>query len=1583
MTKKLFLFIGIVFFTNILFAITPPTISNFRIEASEPDRVYFDSDKPIIGSSYNGFTISNKSISSITINEGQLSNHYLTVSEKFTYWDNNTIRYEGGSDIKDVNGNALIEFTLSYIVNNIPEPDANEYRYVTTSATGGGDGKSEDSAWTLEEAFDKANAGITVWIKAGNYGNQNLSLYNDGTPVSPLKFIGYKNSPGDITSNYYDYGKTWSTNEMPTLTGKSPSTGHAIQLMGVNYVVFRNLQITNYYKGIRANNTKNSNLIFDRVNGLTFGGNNSSPNDLNASFIDLATYKSGSGYRPFTSNNNMKVLDCRGVNASMGNFTLFGDGNNLIKDTKSYNDRTGKYDHSDYQISVNGHNNIITNCYAENFNTKSTNNSTHGIGIRGSSNLSNTYNLIEKSQGINIAEPFYIRNYGSNYNVIKDCVAGNNANSSNYTSNENTGVVWIWGGSNYNIIERVKGHNTTFGIGFKDNREEGNTNDNTIGSHNIIRNSVFSKTKYSIYVQSNNPSNAASTLINNTIINCTFDDSNYFYKEIYSKVSNLKVINSQILNVKKNVATAPSNSSLNVSFENSNFYNSWGTESGKGNISVDPKLDKYYKPTDNTPKSITEGGQISELVNYDYDMKFRGNVNTIGAYQYGENTTGYIDVDAGLDVEICKGSEISLTATIVGEGTFLWSTGETSSSINVSPEKTTTYTVTVTNGENSASDEVVVTVNDLPLVDLGEDVVSCSGNEVVLTAVGVGDFLWSTGETTPSITVSPTETTKYSVSASNACDSTVTDEILVKIVDSTVNAGDDVSICSGSEVTLTAEGADNYLWSTGETTASIIVSPTETTTYSVTSAIGECSISDDVVVTVTESPSVNLGEDLTVCSGSELTLTAEGSGNFLWNTGETSQTITVAPLETTTYIATASVLCGGENLSVSDTIVVNVIPGITLDAGEDITICGTSEVTLTATSSNGDYLWSTGETTPSITVTPSETTTYTVTSSSGECSLTDEVTVTVSTTPEVSLGDDISICSGSEVVLTANGIGDFLWNTGETTKSIIVNPTETSTYSVTASTLCGGENLSVSDSIVINVIQEITLNAGEDVTICRGEEITLTASGNGDFLWNTGETSQSIVVKPEETKTYTVSSGTGDCKVTDDVVVTVNDLASVKLGEDLNICYGDQVTLTAEGVGDFLWSTGETTASIIVNPLETTTYSVTATNGCGGTASDDIVVNVGKELYVDAGEDKSICVGESVVLTAEGTGNFLWSTGETTKSITVSPVKPESYWVSSSDGNCSVSDEVFVDVQRAAQVSLGEDITICSGEVVTLRATGHGNYLWSTGATTSSISVRPTETTTYTITASSSACMADATDEITVYVNESVVADAGNDVFIEPGDKYTLTATGGSTYLWSTGETTQSITVQPESTTIYSVNVGNGTNCSGYDEVKVTVENVPLIINNGEDLTICKGDELVLQARGSLNYLWNNGSMESEITVNPETTTIYTVSAQKNGVLETVDILVTVEDCTSKKAVEYSMYPNPSEGLININIPSEKTGVKFIVSALSGKIVYRGEVKGDTNGVFTQINLSHVADGIYFVKMYNDNFNATEKIIVI
>ncbi len=1592
MIKKVFLIISIILITNKLFANTPPTIFNFRIESSEPNKVFFDSDKPIIGSSTDGFTVSNKSISSLTIIAGQLSNHYFTISEPFTFWDNNTIRYEGGSDIKDENGNLLYEFTLSYIENNIPEPNTSEDRYVTTSASGGGDGTSEDSAWTFEEAFSKANAGMTVWIKAGDYGDLNLSIYNDGTSISPIKFIGYKESIGDITSNYFDYGVNWDTSEMPTLTGSSPDDGVAIQPMGINYVIFRNLQITNYSQGIQATSTYNSYLVFERINGKTFGSATNSGSSWYACFINFETFDDSKKYwndkGPYSGNDHMKFINLRSVNASLAGIYAVGDGNNLFEGCKSYNDRVTEPERQDYHIAFNGHNNIARNCYVENYNTTRTNISTHGIGVRGAYNafgLGSTYNLIEKSEAVNTSEGFYFRNYGSNYNVIKDCKVGNNSNIANLlsTSHENTGGVWFWGGVNHNIVERVIIENVTKGIGFYDNKEDDYPN-SSIANNNIVRNCVINNTLYALYTEgevSNSP------LIDNKIINCTINNAIYIIKEYNTNINNLELVNCMITNMRGDGGPVygPNYDDEGIVYSNCNFYDNrknWH-ETGNGNTNVDPQYisESDFHLSSSSPIEVTEGGSYEISTLFDIENKFRGDLFSIGAYQYGESSTGSIRVNAGEDTEICYGEEVTLTAT--GNGDFSWNTGETSASITVSPEETTTYTVTLSDGDNSVSDEVIVTVNEAPTVSLGEDITICVGSEVVLTANGTGDFLWNNGETTESITVNPTESTTYSVTASNDCDSEATDEIIVNVSgELTLNITEDTSVCTGSNVTLTAETEGELLWSTGETTASITVNPTEETVYAVTATSGDCSISKEVIVSIVQLPEVNLGDDISICAGNEITLTAEGNGEILWNTGETTKSITINPTETSTYTVTVSTACGGEVISVSDEITINVTPGIILNAGEDVSICSGEEVTLTV-EGNQDFLWNTGETTASISVSPTETTTYSVTSSVGDCTATDNVIVTVDKAPEVNLGDDVTITIGEEITLTAEGTGDFLWNTGETTESIIVSPTENVTYSVTASARCGED---VIDEVNV-IVKEIDnsdpqVNAGEDVTICENDQVTLTAEGNGSFLWSTGETTASIVVSPNETTTYTVTVSKGDKTASDEVTVNVNNLPIVNLGEDKNICYGDDVVLRASGSGSFLWSNGSTSNRIRVKPTETTTYSVTVSNSCGVSVTDEITINVGAQIIIDAGANKTICTGESVVLTASGNGNFKWSTGETTASITVSPNTPKTYWVTSTIGDCSVSDDVYVNVQKAPSVVLGNDKTICSGDQITLIAQGTGDFLWNTGETTSSILISPNKTTVYSVTSSSN-CSESATDEIIVNVKNSVLANAGNDVTIEPGDNITLSATGGTVFLWNTGETTASITVQPNETTIYTVEVSAEGSCKDSDEVKVSIEETPLTINDGKDITICFGDELVLQAKGSSNYLWNTGGMNSAITIKPQQTTTYSVSAQKNGVLETVEIIVIVEDCSINKKEEINLYPNPTQGLVNIHLPTQKEKLKLSVISLSGKIIFSKEVKADSNGIFTQIDLSNMRKGVYLLRMSNENYNETKKIIVI
>ena len=75
-------------------------ISNFHVRGGEPARIYFDSSEPIAGSDATGFIVSDNNVSGISISSGNRTGHYLTVSRPFTFWDNNTLRYEGGSNLR-------------------------------------------------------------------------------------------------------------------------------------------------------------------------------------------------------------------------------------------------------------------------------------------------------------------------------------------------------------------------------------------------------------------------------------------------------------------------------------------------------------------------------------------------------------------------------------------------------------------------------------------------------------------------------------------------------------------------------------------------------------------------------------------------------------------------------------------------------------------------------------------------------------------------------------------------------------------------------------------------------------------------------------------------------------------------------------------------------------------------------------------------------------------------------------------------------------------------------------------------------------------------------------------------------------------------------------------------------------------------------------------------------------------------------------------------------------------------------------------------------------------------------------------
>ncbi|MDP4266292.1 MAG: hypothetical protein Q8880_02515, partial [Bacteroidota bacterium] len=206
------------------------------------------------------------------------------------------------------------------------------------------------------------------------------------------------------------------------------------------------------------------------------------------------------------------------------------------------------------------------------------------------------------------------------------------------------------------------------------------------------------------------------------------------------------------------------------------------------------------------------------------------------------NIIAQTKVNAGNDQTICKGQKATLTAT--GSDTYKWNTGDTTSSIIVSPASTTTYLVTGTTSGVTSTDNIVVYVNALPAINAGSDQTICQNALATLTATGANTYVWDNSVGTASIKVYPAVTTTYAVTGTGTNGCTASDNIVVFVKTLPVaDAGSDKTICKGSKDTLKASGGGTYLCSTNATTANIVINPTVNTIYSVTVTVNGCTAS--------------------------------------------------------------------------------------------------------------------------------------------------------------------------------------------------------------------------------------------------------------------------------------------------------------------------------------------------------------------------------------------------------------------------------------------------------------------------------------------------------------------------------------------------------------------------------------------------------------------------------------------------------------------------------------------------------------------------------------------------------------------
>ena len=425
---------------------------------------------------------------------------------------------------------------------------------------------------------------------------------------------------------------------------------------------------------------------------------------------------------------------------------------------------------------------------------------------------------------------------------------------------------------------------------------------------------------------------------------------------------------------------------------------------------------------------------------------------------------------------ICSGEATILNAPAADS--CLWNNGAQSFSIMVTEPGI--YGVTLYHGTCEAYAEIEVTSASLPTPTITGNTSLCEGETTTLTANGGVTYAWSNASTNNSISVS--QSGVYTVTATNAEGCSAPASVTVTVTPlPNVNIGGNNSFCQGDNVTLTATGANTYVWSNASSNASITVSNAGTYTVTGTDANG---CTNTATKTVSVNPTYNIPLTHSICQGE--------SYNFY------GQNLTTAG----TYTHTLQTINGCDSV-LTLTLTVKALPTPTITG--NTSLCEGETTTLTA---NGgvSYAWSNASTSNSISV--SQSGVYTVTATNAEgCSATANVTVTVNPLPTITIAGNTTLCAGNSTTLTASGADSYSWSTGDNTASVSISAF--GIYTVTGTTTAG---CSGTANVTVLVSQLPVISISGETDLCAGESTTLTANGGETYLWSDGTTGNTLTV---------------------------------------------------------------------------------------------------------------------------------------------------------------------------------------------------------------------------------------------------------------------------------------------------------------------------------------------------------------------------------------------------------------------------------------------------------------------------------------
>ncbi|MGB1004613.1 MAG: T9SS type B sorting domain-containing protein [Salibacteraceae bacterium] len=661
------------------------------------------------------------------------------------------------------------------------------------------------------------------------------------------------------------------------------------------------------------------------------------------------------------------------------------------------------------------------------------------------------------------------------------------------------------------------------------------------------------------------------------------------------------------------------------------------------------------------------------------------------------------------DSIFCSGSQGVLRAPDYYTS-YSWSSGtSTDDSLVVTTAGQYHLTVTDTNS-CVGSDSIVVVLDTLPVINLGTGSSLCVGDSTTIDAgLGYVSYLWNTGDTTSDLTIINSGTYSVTVVDSNSC-SGDDSYVLSNYIMPNVDLGLDDTICDGANVILDAgAGYVTYNWSNGSTTQTSMYDSTGNHWVEVTDGNG-CTGSDSMNLLVNPKPILDLGPNDTICASDGYNLNAGNPGgaivSYLWSTGSTNQSISIVADPSLSadkvedYSVTITDINGCEN---EDTLTLTTFVLPSPDLGNDTSFCTGDPFSMALSPGIfSSYIWSNGALSPVITIGANPNTySITVTDARG-CQNEDAMTVTSNPKPTPNIGPDEDYCEGSNFtrILNAGFYESYLWNDGSTGQ--ILGVSFAGTYSVTVTDT---NNCSNFDEVVITENPVPVVDLGADVTFCEDEIVNhlldasaMLPSNNFNFLWNTGETSGTIIATNFGIHSVVVTDQTTNCFAASSMEIIAMEKAVPDLGDDGVVCQGQLVILDPQvsipGY-NYTWSNGATTST--TNIFETGFYWVQldAANGTCMGIRDSVYYSHGVLPVVDLGSDQYVCDGQIVTLLNGATSFpqaiYKWQDGSTSKSYVVTETGTYDVEVTNNCG--TVVDQVYIEFQDCSNVYVPNSFT--------------------------------------------------------------------------------------------------------------------------------------------------------------------------------------------------------------------------------------------------------------------------------------------------